>query len=98
MDMVLSVNVVLFSLFFVYMPFSQMRHGLAKYFTYHRVRWEDEPNVRGSRLEAHIARMLENRVTWAAGHIRQGDTWGEAAARTCAAGAKAEIDAEKKKN
>ena len=98
MGTALSVNIILFSLFFVYMPFSQLKHGLAKYFTYHRVRWEDEPNVRGSALEARIAKLLRNRVTWAAAHIRQGDTWGEVAARTRTTEAKAQNDAQKKKN
>jgi nitrate reductase gamma subunit len=81
MDAVLSVNAILFSLFFVYMPFSQMRHGLAKYFTYHTVRWEDEPNLRGRRLETKITKLLDTRMTWAAPHIRRGDTWAQAVAQ-----------------
>jgi nitrate reductase gamma subunit len=77
MNAVPSVAVMLFSLFLIYMPFSRMRHGLAKYFTYHRVRWEDEPNLRGSEVEQRIEQLLENRVTWAAPHIQQGRKWSE---------------------
>jgi nitrate reductase gamma subunit len=98
MDTVLSVNVILFSLFFAYMNFSQMRHGLAKYFTYHRVRWEDEPNLRGSLLERKITKLLERRVSWAAPHIQQGDTWAEAVVRNGGGDSKGGNDGEKKKN
>jgi nitrate reductase gamma subunit len=98
MDTVLSVNVILFSLFFVYMPFSQMRHGLAKYFTYHRVRWDDEPNLRESPLERKITKLLDMRVTWAAPHIRRGDTWAEAVVRPGGVDSKVKNDAEEKKN
>ena len=72
-----SVAVVLFSFFLIYMPFSRMRHGLAKYFTYHRVRWEDKPNLRGSDLEKQIVKLLDKRVTWTAPHIQQNEKWSE---------------------
>ncbi len=64
MNAVPSIAVVLFSLFLAYLPFSLMRHGLAKYFTYHRVRWEDKPNLRGSEVEKQIVKLLDKRVTW----------------------------------
>ena len=54
-----------------------MRHGLAKYFTYHRVRWEDKPNLRGSEVEKQIVKLLDKRVTWAAPHIQQEKKWSE---------------------
>ena len=72
-----SVAVILFSLFLAYIPFSLMRHGLAKYFTYHRVRWEDEPNLRGSEVEKRTEKLLDERVTWTASHIQQGKKWSE---------------------
>jgi nitrate reductase gamma subunit len=98
MDTVLSVNVILFSLLFVYLPFSQMRHGLAKYFTYHKVRWEDEPNLRESPLERKITKLLNRRVTWAAPHIRRGDTWAEVVTQPDGVDSKVKNDAEEKKN
>jgi nitrate reductase gamma subunit len=82
MNTAFAAGVALFSFFLMYMPFSQMRHGLAKYFTYHRVRWEDEPNLRGSRLEEKIVRLLDNRMTWSATHIQQGQTWSEVVRNT----------------
>ncbi len=69
---------VLLSLFVAFLPFSSLRHGIAKFFTYHRVRWDDEPNVRGSALEARIKSQLSRPVTWSASHVNCA-TWVEAA-------------------
>ena len=63
----------------VYFPFTHMTHVFAKYFTYHSVRWEDEPNLPGSKLEKEIKKTLGYRVTWAAPHVKSGATWAEAA-------------------
>jgi hypothetical protein len=46
-----------------------MTHFFTKFFTYHKVRWEDEPNVKGSKMQEKIAKQLQNPVTWAAPHI-----------------------------
>ncbi|RJP73471.1 MAG: hypothetical protein C4524_14440 [Candidatus Zixiibacteriota bacterium] len=61
------VGLVLF--FFVYFPFTHMTHAFVKYFTYHNVRWEDEPNLPGSRLQEKIVRLESQAPTWAAPHI-----------------------------
>ncbi len=59
-----------FSLFFIfYLPFTHMTHFFTKYFTYHSVRWEDEPNRVGDPIQAKINPSLEQVVTWSAPHI-----------------------------
>jgi len=68
-------------LFMLYLPFTHMTHFFTKYFTYHQVRWNDEPNLRGSALERKIRRQLGYPVSWSAPHIK-GDgkkTWGDVA-------------------
>jgi nitrate reductase gamma subunit len=55
--------------FILYLPFTHMTHFFMKYFTYHKVRWEDEPNFRGSKMEKKIQKQLSYPVTWAAKHI-----------------------------
>jgi nitrate reductase gamma subunit len=65
--------------FMIYLPFTHMTHFVGKYFTYHKVRWEDTPNVKGSELEKRITQALGGRVTWSAPHIKTGSTWAEAA-------------------
>lgn len=57
-------------LFMLYLPFTHMTHFFTKYFTYHSVRWNDEPNQRGSKLEAAIQHQLTYPVSWSAKHLK----------------------------
>jgi len=77
---VITASIILFSLFLIYMPFSQMMHGFAKYFTYHRVRWDDEPSRINSTGESKLAELLNQPVGWSAAHIQAGKSWNELAA------------------
>ena len=52
-----------------YIPLTHMSHFIAKYFTYHNIRWDDTPNMRGSKIEAKIAQYLTYRPTWSAAHV-----------------------------
>lgn len=63
------VHVAVILLFFVYLPFTHMTHFFTKWFTWHTVRWEDEPNRPGGRLEKKIAGLVSQPVTWAAPHV-----------------------------
>ena len=78
-DVSFIVHIILLSLFFLYFPITRMMHLFAKYFTYHKVRWEDEPNVKGSKLEKKIKEALNFGVSWSAPHIQTGKTWAEVA-------------------
>jgi nitrate reductase gamma subunit len=73
------LELALFSLFLLYMPFTRMTHFFAKYFTYHKVRWEDTPNLPGGPTEGRSKEALGFRVSWQAAHIQTGKTWGEVA-------------------
>ncbi|UCC43182.1 MAG: respiratory nitrate reductase subunit gamma [Candidatus Zixiibacteriota bacterium] len=74
-----SVLVWLTVALLVYFPFTHMTHMFGKYFTYHKVRWEDEPNQPGGSVEKAVAESLGRRVTWNAPHVKTGGTWAEAA-------------------
>lgn len=78
-DVSFIIHIVLLSLFFLYFPITRMMHLFAKYFTYHKVRWEDEPNVKGGKLEKKIKEALNFGVSWSAPHIQTGKTWAEVA-------------------
>jgi nitrate reductase gamma subunit len=78
-DISFIIHIILLSLFFLYFPITRMMHLFAKYFTYHKVRWEDEPNVKGSKLEKKIKEALNFGVSWSAPHIQTGKTWAEVA-------------------
>lgn len=68
--------------FMMYLPFTHMTHFFMKYFTYHKVRWEDEPNLPNSKIEGKISKLLNQPVSWPAPHIGADGrkTWIEIAA------------------
>lgn len=66
---VFGIGLVLAAALVAYIPFTHMAHFIAKYFTYHRVRWDDRVNVRGGAMEAQLSTYLAYRPTWAALHI-----------------------------
>jgi nitrate reductase gamma subunit len=65
----LAVHLLVTLVFLAYLPFSQMMHFVAKYFTYHQVRWDDRPMEAGSQLEKDSQELLGQTVTWGADHI-----------------------------
>jgi nitrate reductase gamma subunit len=77
-----AAHMVLAAAFLIYLPFTHMTHFVGKYFTYHKVRWEDNPNIRGSELEKRITEALGYKINWSAPHIKSGGTWAEAATAT----------------
>ncbi|MEJ2007808.1 MAG: hypothetical protein P8Z30_06560, partial [Acidobacteriota bacterium] len=86
----LEVGLVLGALLVAYIPLTHMAHFIAKYFTYHSIRWSDKPNWKDSELEAKMAECLTYRPTWAAPHIG-GDgvkTWADIATTNPAQGGK----------
>lgn len=66
----IGVHCILGLLFLAYLPFTKMLHFLAKYFTYHEVRWNDMPLKGNNRMEKDIKKHLNQPVTWAAPHLK----------------------------
>jgi len=75
----LAIQMVLASLFLLYLPFTRMVHFFSKYFTYHDVRWDDRPVVPGSAMERKLKAALNFGVAWSAEHVKTGKTWAEVA-------------------
>ena len=75
------LTVILLSLLVVYIPLTHMSHFIGKYFAYHAIRWNDTPNLAGGPEEAKIGQVLNQKVTWAADHIKgEGKkSWGDLA-------------------
>ena len=72
-----SLEIVLASLLAAYIPLTHMSHFFTKWFMYHDIRWNDEPNLPGGKLERQIGEVMQYPVSWSASHIR-GDgkkTW-----------------------
>ncbi len=78
----LAAGIILSALLAAYIPLTHMSHFIAKYFTYHSVRWDDRPNRKGAELEKKIAEYLTYRPTWSAPHIGADGarTWADIAA------------------
>jgi len=77
----LASGLFLAGILVAYIPMTHMSHFIAKYFTYHSVRWDDSPSRKGGKLEARVAECLSYRPTWAARHVMADGkkTWAEIA-------------------
>jgi nitrate reductase gamma subunit len=71
------------SLMVAYIPLTHMSHFVAKYFTWHSVRWNDVALEPGGALDTAIQRQLQYPMSWSAPHIRregqENPTWLEVA-------------------
>jgi nitrate reductase gamma subunit len=67
---IVGVHFIFALLFLAYLPFTPMMHFVAKYFTYHQVRWDDEPVAAGTKLDRELKRLLNQPVSWAGPHVR----------------------------
>jgi len=67
-----TVHVLLLGMMFVYIPLSKMSHYVGKYFAFHKVLWENEPNLPGSKVEQEVRQAVAYRPTtvWAAPHVQ----------------------------
>jgi nitrate reductase gamma subunit len=68
--LLLTLSVGALAILAAYIPMTHMSHFIGKYFAYHAIRWRDDPNLRGGKEEAEIKELLEQKVTWAAPHIK----------------------------
>ncbi|WP_206812259.1 respiratory nitrate reductase subunit gamma [Paradesulfitobacterium ferrireducens] len=68
----LVLHVILVGVMFIYIPLSKMSHYVGKYFTFHKVLWENEPNVAGSEMEHKVKQALGYRPqnAWSAPHVK----------------------------
>ncbi|MBR6756586.1 MAG: respiratory nitrate reductase subunit gamma [Peptococcaceae bacterium] len=75
----LVVHILLLGFISFYIPLSKMSHYVGKFFTFHKVIWDNEPNMPGSKVEQNILNAANkpkdpNALKWAAPH------WNEAPA------------------
>jgi nitrate reductase gamma subunit len=79
--LLVAAEIVAGSVILAYIPLTHMSHFFTKWFLYHDIRWNDEVNRVGSKLEAAIGEQLGRKVSWNATHIAGGGkkTWAEVA-------------------
>lgn len=66
----LTIHILLLSALLIYIPLTKMSHYVGKYFAYHRVLWDNEPNLRGSAMEGKVEKNLAYRPRdrWSSSH------------------------------
>jgi nitrate reductase gamma subunit len=72
-----AAHIILFDLFLIYLPFTRSMHYVTRVFAFFLIRWDDEPNRRGSEIEKKLLKLFDEKVTWSAPHIKAGKTWGD---------------------
>ncbi len=77
----MQAALIVLSLLVAWVPLTHMSHFFVKWFTWHKIRWDDEPNVRGGRIEKLVQQALESPVSWSAAHIGADGkkSWGDLA-------------------
>jgi len=79
MEPITISHILLLLLLAAYMPFTNIMHFFAKWFTFHKVRWDDAPNLRGSNLEKSLGAILNQPISWSAPHTQSIMYWSDAA-------------------
>jgi len=74
-----AVHILFFALFLIYLPYTKSMHYISRFLAFFRIRWDDEPNVRGGEMEKRLQKLLSQKVTWGAPHIQSGSTWARVA-------------------
>jgi nitrate reductase gamma subunit len=64
-----AFHVGIAALFLAYFPFTHMTHAYMKFFTFHRVRWDDKPTRQDKQMQARIVANLSRPMSWSAAHI-----------------------------
>lgn len=73
-DNTLTVHILLLGALLIYIPQTKMSHYVGKFFSFHKVMWENEPNLRNSKMEETVKKALsyKPKASWSAPHIKPG--------------------------
>jgi nitrate reductase gamma subunit len=72
-----AIHIALFALLLLYLPFTRSMHYITRFFAFLWVRWDDEPNLRESRIEKKLHKWLNQPVSWSASHVQSGKRWND---------------------
>lgn len=69
------VHLIALAIMIVYIPASKMSHYVGKFFAFHKVLWDNDPNHKGSKVNEQLVRQSKGAkpATWAAPHILSND-------------------------
>lgn len=74
-----AIHIIAYDLFLLFLPYTRWLHYITRFFAFFFIRWDDKPNLPGSRLERKLMRLMESPVAWSAPHIEGGKKWHELA-------------------
>lgn len=68
----MALHLVLLGCLLIYIPISKMSHYVGKYFSFHKVLWDNEPNLPGSAIMQAVEEGQKHKpsTTWSAPHIQ----------------------------
>ncbi|MEM3545167.1 MAG: respiratory nitrate reductase subunit gamma [Nitrososphaerota archaeon] len=70
------VHLVSLQLLWIYIPYSKMSHFLGKWFSYHKILWDDERNIKGSKIESRVKEIVRGyKIPWSAPHMKKDKKW-----------------------
>lgn len=74
-----AAQLFLLGVFAAYFPATHMTHAYMKFFTYHRVRWDDSAVAHHPEMNRIMRANAQRPITWAARHIAAGEnsTWAD---------------------
>jgi len=69
---ILSIHILLLAILLIYIPLTKMSHYVGKYFSFHKVLWDNDPNVPGSEVDKQIreAQAVKPKNNWSAPHYQ----------------------------
>ena len=62
-----AAHIIIALLFIIYLPLTDMAHFITKYFTYHAVRWNDEPQDK--KMAEKLRGLAAQSLSWSASHV-----------------------------
>ena len=71
--LILTIHIILLGAVMIYIPLTKMSHYVGKFFTFHNVIWDNEPNLPGSKIESEIIKQSKDPKPanqWAAPHYQ----------------------------
>lgn len=70
-DTALTLHILLLGTVMIYIPQTKMSHYVGKYFAFHKVLWDNDPNIRNSKMETVVKEAIsyKPKASWSAPHI-----------------------------
>lgn len=71
---IVVVHIIAVGVMLIYIPIGKMSHYVGKFFAFHKVLWDNDPNTQGSEVNRRLKKNADEPVkhTWQAPHVNPG--------------------------